>query len=399
MKPDRLAALALLMLAPGAHAQNTIVQGTSTLFQGSTNRGTFATHDACREAARTRAISTQTNYQCREALAVTPPTPSPPPPSPPTVSLQASPGTVASGSTSTLAWSSTNATGCTAGGSWSGAKGTAGSEQTVPLTATSTFSLTCSGPAGSANASATVNISAAGSMTGLDFPSNSGDYIDYSFRFTGSALLPMQPATYVWNVMPRQQSGYYTTFFWGFSDSFTGSNEYYGAHPYPDNPPSGSTHKWEISTNGFDYTTDVNGNNTSLQYGRWYTQALVVTPSGSNSLLTFYWDLPNTSKRIVVTVHGGLRPPSNPTLAFGAAPWAVFQERLSGILRGIRLYSASLSQVDVLSEANTPLSTSAGAASIWYMNMNPSPNDISDKSGRGHHPTWAGSGRPALWSQ
>jgi hypothetical protein len=74
-------------------------------------------------------------------------------------------------------------------------------------------------------------------------------------------------------------------------------------------------------------------------------------------------------------------------------------ERLNGILRGIRLYSASLSQADILSEATSPLSTSAGTAGVWYMNMNPTPSDISDKSGRGHHPAWAGTGRPALWSQ
>ena len=69
------------------------------------------------------------------------------------------------------------------------------------------------------------------------------------------------------------------------------------------------------------------------------------------------------------------------------------------MLRGIRMYSASLSLSDVVSEAGSPLSTTAGSAAVWYMNMNPTPNDIADKSGRGHHPTWAGNGRPALWSQ
>jgi hypothetical protein len=239
-----------------------------------------------------------------------------------------------------------------------------------------------------------------GSISGLDFPSNSFDYTDIRFRFTGAALLPMQPATYIWNVNPRQQNGYYTTFFWGFGDgSFTGSNQYYGAHPYPISPPNGNTHKWEISAIGSDFTADANGHNTTVQYGRWYTQALVVAPSGSNSVLNFYWDLPDTSKRITVTIQGGLRPPSNPALTFGTAPWAIHAERLSGVLRGIRLYSASLSVADIVSEANAPLSTSAGSAGVWYMNMNPTPSDISDKSGRGHHPTWAGSGRPALWSQ
>lgn len=236
-------------------------------------------------------------------------------------------------------------------------------------------------------------------MTGLNFPSNSDDWTDIRFRFTGTALLPIQPATYIWNLMPRQQIGYYTTFFWGFGDgSFTGSRQYYGAHPYP-NGTAGATHKWEISATGHDFTTDVAGHDTSVQYGRWHTQALVVAPSGNDSVLDFYWDLPDTTKRITVTLVGGLSAPSSPALNFGDAPWNVHGERLSGILRGIRLYSGSLSLTDVLSEADSPLSTSAGAAAIWYMNMNPTPSDISDKSGRGHNPAWVGSARATLWTQ
>jgi hypothetical protein len=53
---------------------------------------------------------------------------------------------------------------------------------------------------------------------------------------------------------------------------------------------------------------------------------------------------------------------------------------------------------DLLTEASTPLSTSQGAANIWYLNMNPTPTDIVDKSGKGHHPAWATSARPSLWT-
>jgi len=41
---------------------------------------------------------------------------------------------------------------------------------------------------------------------------------------------------------------------------------YYGAHPYPDNPPDGNTHQWEISVEQQDF---VNG---AVVYDRWYTQ-------------------------------------------------------------------------------------------------------------------------------
>lgn len=303
---------ALALIAAPVFAQNTLTHGPSVLFRGTSNLGTYSTHSECVNAAQVRTITSQTSYECREGLSVTP------------------------------------------------------AAQTAPP---------------------------AGTITGLDFAGNNGSWDDIRFRFTGSALLPMQPATYIWNLYPRQQSGYFTTFFHG-PQSWPSSNSFYGAHPYP----TGGTHKWEIAANFGDYTNDANGNNTTVQWGRWHTQALVVTPSGSNTVLTFYWDLPDANKRITATVPSPT-PVSGQALSFGLAPWAVQAERLNGILRGIRLYSASLSQADILSEASSPLSTSAGTAGVWYMNMNPTPSDISDKSGRGHHPAWAGSGRPALWSQ
>jgi hypothetical protein len=248
----------------------------------------------------------------------------------------------------------------------------------------------------SAGAESAPSGSPGGAASGLNFPSNGSTGSDVRFRFTGAALPPMFPATYIWRVNLRQQSGYYTAFFHG-PESFPNTNSFYGAHPYPINPPSGNTHKWEIAANFNDFTTDAGGNDNTVQYGRWHTQALVVTASGSNTLLNFYWDLPNTSKRITTTVPT-VSPVSNQALSFGDAPWAIGNERLSGILRGIQLYSSALSLNDILAEANTPLSTGSGAASIWYLNLNPTPSDISDKSGNAHHPSWASSARPSLWT-
>jgi len=117
----------------------------------------------------------------------------------------------------------------------------------------------------------------------------------------------------------------------------------------------------------------------------------------------FYWDLPKTDANHQVTRDspknwGNTMPPA-PTLTWGDAPWAPGNEVWNGILRGIRVYSTNLSLGEILKEAETPLSTAAGAASIWYMNMNPTPTDISDKSGRGHEPEWVGSRRPGLWTE
>lgn len=83
-----------------------------------------------------------------------------PPPSPPTVSMSASPTTVSSGQSSTLTWSSTNATACNASGAWSGTKATSGSSSTGALNQTSTYTMTCTNGTDSATASSTVTVSA-----------------------------------------------------------------------------------------------------------------------------------------------------------------------------------------------------------------------------------------------
>jgi peptidoglycan hydrolase-like protein with peptidoglycan-binding domain len=74
----------------------------------------------------------------------------------PTVSVGASPSTVTSSSPTTLSWSSTNATSCSASGGWSGTKSTSGTESTSALASTSIFTLTCTGQGGTATGNVTV---------------------------------------------------------------------------------------------------------------------------------------------------------------------------------------------------------------------------------------------------
>ena len=57
----------------------------------------------------------------------------------------------------TLTWASTHATSCAASGQWSGSLGASGS-QAVPVHATSTYSISCSGRGGVATASVTVTV-------------------------------------------------------------------------------------------------------------------------------------------------------------------------------------------------------------------------------------------------
>ena len=76
----------------------------------------------------------------------------------PTITLSASPTLVTGGSSSTLTWSSTNATSCTASGAWSGSKATSGSQSITNITTTTTYTLSCTGTGGTANQNVTVTV-------------------------------------------------------------------------------------------------------------------------------------------------------------------------------------------------------------------------------------------------
>ncbi len=76
----------------------------------------------------------------------------------PTLTLTATPTSITSQQTTSLQWSATNATSCTASGSWSGARSTNGSETVGPFGADASFTLQCSGPGGSVTGSTSVTV-------------------------------------------------------------------------------------------------------------------------------------------------------------------------------------------------------------------------------------------------
>jgi len=93
-----------------------------------------------------------------------------PPGSPPApaVSLGAAPNTVAPGGSTLLTWSSSDASGCSATGAWSGSKASSGSQTVNSIMAASTYALTCTGGGGSTTRSATVNVSGTGVNGAVD---------------------------------------------------------------------------------------------------------------------------------------------------------------------------------------------------------------------------------------
>lgn len=92
------------------------------------------------------------------------------------LTLTASPSSVASGGTSTLTWSSTNTTSCTATGAWSGAKATSGSFSTPAITAASNYVLTCTGVGGSVSRTASISITATTGAPTIASVSKQGPY-------------------------------------------------------------------------------------------------------------------------------------------------------------------------------------------------------------------------------
>ena len=121
-------------------------------------------------------------------------------PAAPSVTLTASPTSVASGGTVQLSWTVTNATSCTAsGGNWSGtftgAQAASGSATSPAITTATTFTLTCTGTSGTGSGTATVSLKSAsssgggGSVDGLTFAALALILALRSFaRRTGTAL-------------------------------------------------------------------------------------------------------------------------------------------------------------------------------------------------------------------
>lgn len=260
--------------------------------------------------------------------------------------------------------------------------------------------------------------------SGFDFPSNSGidNNASVRFRFTGAALIPIYGTsgagvTYLWKYRPRQQTGYYTCFFWGNDDgagspdTFTWDSgqggSYYGAHPFPaDGTGFDTNHLWEIAVENTDET-----DTEPVVKDVWYSQAVRAWGApGVAKQHEYYWNLPElvTAKVTYTTISttwGDSGPPA-PALTFADAPWNPSAERASGVMRGWQIYNSLLTtaQINILEAQETDADVLAAIIAnsipgLWYLNMNPvDVNDISDKSGAGHHPTWWNANRPTHWT-
>jgi hypothetical protein len=241
-----------------------------------------------------------------------------------------------------------------------------------------------------------------------------------------SSPLSMYPATYLFKVYQRNQvtrspnNRYYTTFFWGNNGEFDWGAEYgqsyYGAQPYP-SPANSNDGKWEISVIANDFITRDDGSSPYVTNNAWYSQAFVAeNAGGSTRHHKFYIALPSVSTANTITADhfGGDDVPPSPALMFGQAPddgaglsWGHYPgwEEQNAIIRGIQVYSSVLTEAQIvdLSAMETDAEvlaycSSESITSLWLLLMNPTPTDVTDKSGNARHGSWAGSERPTLWT-
>lgn len=216
-------------------------------------------------------------------------------------------------------------------------------------------------------------------------------------RLVGANLLPFAPATYIWEVTPTQQTGFYTTFFWGNDDgtAFDAAETYAGFHPYPQGSPgsAGTVHNWEISANGVDRILDENSHDTTVTKGVKYLQAATVQVVSTNYVIKFYWDLSDTTKLIQLTFATAnyIASPS-PALFVGGNAWASTTENLSGDFQRFKSFTAILTLSDISSEGAdmTRLVTAAGTSNIWFGKTTYTSNtDLTCNYGTGRVLAWA----------
>lgn len=200
------ASAAVTVAAPAAPAvtltanPTTITQGASTTLTWSSNNatactasggwsGTQATSGTAKETP-TAAGSASYALTCTGAggnatasATVTVNAPAP------TVTLAVSPASIVAGGSATLTWSSTNATGCTASGAWSGAEAASGTAAAAPAGVGSyTYTLTCSGAGGNGSGAATLTVTAPPAAGYVYALNGSGNISAYSEAAAGGGL-------------------------------------------------------------------------------------------------------------------------------------------------------------------------------------------------------------------
>jgi hypothetical protein len=160
-----------------------------------------------------------------------------------TLNFTANPGVVAPGESSTLTWSSTNATSCSAADGWSGTKGISGSQVVTPSQTTS-YTLTCTGNGGSTSQVITLTVLNSSTTTATNL-ANSSTLIAHSNNFASN-----QGPNTLWDgdtVTELGSAGNYVDSFWVEFDLGT-SYSLTKARLFGDAIPSWLCESWKVET-------------------------------------------------------------------------------------------------------------------------------------------------------
>ena len=248
-----------------------------------------------------------------------------------------------------------------------------------------------------------------GLLTGLDFPGNvnfpspsPSAILTWNQARSGAAPMPAYPATYIWRAYPRPNNNffqsYWTFLFYARYETTWTQGEvppktYYGLHPWPDRETD-MEHKWEISAFGDDRTATSGAQGVPVVYNQWYQQVATAELIGGNEVYTYYFNWPNTTTDVIQWTHAKAGTNTDPAIIIGDAPWNQGKEIPNAILRGYQFYDAVLTPAQIAQEIASP----GSVRTPWYLNLNPTPGDVSDKSGNGHNPAWVGPVRPGVWT-
>ena len=121
----------------------------------------------------------------------------------PTVTLSASPTSIVGGRSSTLSWTSANASTCSGTGKGFSPSGPSGSQAVSPGL-TTTYGITCTGAGGSASQSATVTVTAVATVAiGMTVQATGTIYVFPTPRRERQLSAPRRPATRAWSLEVR----------------------------------------------------------------------------------------------------------------------------------------------------------------------------------------------------
>ncbi|NTW14231.1 MAG: polysaccharide deacetylase family protein [Candidatus Moranbacteria bacterium] len=248
----------------------------------------------------------------------------------PTLTLSANPASIVSGSSSTLTWSATDATSCSAG--WTSSTAISGTASVTP-SATTTYSMTCAGAGGTATKTATVTV------TTVPVPTE--NLIQNPSLETANGSLPANwaknnwgtlTATYVYPVGGHTGdkaaqitvSGYKNgDAKWYFDDvPVTPGAEYVFSDWYQSSVPTTVTARYKMSAGGYQYPNlgTAPAATSWTQFSKKFT-----VPAGVSSMSVFHLIKANGTLTVddYSLTTSSTTPTPAPTLTLSASPTSI----------------------------------------------------------------------------